>query len=1287
MSGLGQGRFSPEQWAAITHRGSELAVSAAAGSGKTSVLVERICHLLLGVQPDGQADPGRASDASRLLVVTFTVKAAAEMRDRLAQRLAELAGDSALSPAAQRWAQRQLLLLPGMRLGTIHSFCSAVIRQYGAVHDVPQGRLLDEAEGQLLEHRISTDFLDQRLGGAHPDVTALALAYGGPDGVGGDDLSFSGAGRAGGLRPLLLGLCRFRRSLSDPEQWHVARGYTQLDPARYDPIHPLVLALRSELEEWVEAQSAAAQSESLALQADMPQAQHLVLLAERQRALRAIRDAADWKSTARALDCLVSAKLDGNGGLPSLPYKPGLLSVYRRDIEKADPWYDRLGGNGIEAVRDQARDWLELFSEPWSAVARRENAAAQHTATLWRLAADYEAEYGRYKAGRGLRDFADLERDCYNLLRDERVAAALRSQLDEVLVDEYQDTNELQEAILSLITPRPAGRRARFAVGDLKQSIYGFRLAEPELFQQLCLRLEDETVAGRHLRLNANYRSRRSVVSAVNEVFTGLMSPEFGGEDYALAALEFASSDYPAGAEPQPEAHLQLVSTDPPVMTAGNTVADEVSPESDPEAAEAERDQTHPALQRAVAETLQRIHASGAEVYDKGERCLRPVQWRDMAVLLRSRSGITDLRGALSAAGIPFTAEGRSGFYERPEIADILSLLAVIDNPLQDVPLAAVLHGPVGRLTPGELLEVARALQQADDLPDEDDAERIISQGPWLWRRLQAHIARAEAGNPLAARLREIVAQVAAWRSLSRELALPDFIWRLYREAGLLVASASFEGGQQRIANLLAFHDLALKFSGFEQQGLAGFLEFVRQHQRAAGDLGEADLLASDADQVRILTIHQAKGLEFPVVVMPLQSKFNLQALNADVLWHKSAGLGAAYVNLVALADEPARRWQTLAYRHIRNASRRTALEEELRVLYVGLTRARERLEVLLPLGARQLAANDPVPPAQATMPWHWLGGQLAHYIEGQATAEQYWSVEVREASPQVEEHQRAPVQPQPAAHVDMGAIQLARAEYSGLPDAPPFKLTVSDLAKRQQRLTGFDDQEESAEWFTILAGELAQVGPQSVNLQDSPPRPDMLLAGAAAPDARLRGTLAHAALQSLVRIGRFCADCAATDVAAAYALAARRLGLPADSIPDEAGLERLALGMARLSTQLQLGTARLYSEVPLSADLTAAELDGLGLKHPALPAGDPRPVVVQGTLDLLIQYPAGDALILDFKTDRVDNPAELVRRYTAQLELYAELTRRLLPGIPVRWALYGVGTVGLVEPGAAIFV
>ncbi|ADU50900.1 recombination helicase AddA [Thermaerobacter marianensis DSM 12885] len=1026
--------WTGEQRQAIALRGTSLLVSAAAGAGKTTVLVERIVQRLL--------DPADPLDVDRLLVVTFTEAAATQMKDRIRERL-ELA-------IAQRpndmHLRRQLALLGRASISTVHSFCLRIVRQYFYRLGLdPAAKVAGEHESQLLRYEVLDELFERRYAAAAGDFLALVEAYGGRR----NDES---------LRQLVLSVYESAISRPRPGAWldGLARRYRE---AAADLDHS---AWFQTLRDGVVRQLRQYATRLAAVAAQCRQPGGPAVWADTiegdARRLAAVADEAAGAGCDGLLQALQQADT-----WPRLPQRP------RGEAE--NPHHNRLKGER-EAVKKAIAGWRKgLWSRPAADLAAELQRLEPYVTTLVDLVKEFAASLEAAKRDRGLMDFSDMEHYALRVLAEDveadvlqpsDVARELRRFYQEVLVDEYQDINPLQDAILRLVArdgeEEGAGPNL-FMVGDVKQSIYAFRQAEPGLFLERYrtyapappVPAQDgapgEGVAGGdgaggaggpspaggpcpaaggwRVELNANFRSRASIVEAVNDVFARIMVPDLGGLAYDDAArlrpratfpeppagvpagdapvevyvLErkpdaldgdlpdrLATGDSPrtvpeAGRGDRTEGSLPGAGTEPGTKdgegvragTGGATrtgvgtgalaadgtgvqrvrgegaVGGDGGGEGEDDGADEEGDEQVDltALEREallVARRIRDLVEGGPgrpplHVWDSDLKRYRPVRYRDVVVLLRSAKGRAAVFvDVLSRHGVPVYTRSGSGYLAAPEVEMVLALLQVLDNPRQDIPLAAVLRSPVVGLDAANLARIRLA---ARDTNFYEAACRVAGWDPDREEPAAAAdpATTASGGHgELAKRLRTFFADLARWRGYARRWPLSRVIQKIYDETGLLTFVAALPGGEQRRANLEALRERARQFDRFARQGLFRFLRFIERLRERGDDLATAPALGENDDVVRVMTIHQSKGLEFPVVVVAdLGARFRFEREQA--LFHRELGLG------LKVADPQLRiRYPSLAYEAVRAGQRLDTLAEELRILYVALTRAKERL-------------------------------------------------------------------------------------------------------------------------------------------------------------------------------------------------------------------------------------------------------------------------------------------------------------------------------------------------------
>ncbi len=895
-------QWTEEQWQAITQRGKNLLVAAAAGSGKTSVLVERIIRRITDT-----ADP---VGVDQLLVVTFTNAAAAEMRHRIGDALRKALKAEPYSSHLRR----QLALLQRATITTLHSFCLGLLRQYYYLVDLdPDFRIADQMETELLRQDVLEGKLEEWYE-QDPDFHALADVL--LDGQ--DDQS---------VADLLMRLYDFSRSHPEPNRWleQAARMFEVEPGTRLDSLAWTDSILRSLQLELQALEARALRAVNLAASPEGPAA-YLPLLEAEAAAVSRARAACEsgWGDVEEAVRSVSFQKLP--------------------PVKDADP----LVKKQVQDLRNEIKKGLsdiceEIFSMAPAQYLEDLRRLAPYTATLARLVAEYDEAFQQEKRSRSLVDFSDLEHLALRVLteraddggtRPSEIARQLREQFAEVLVDEYQDINLVQETILQMVSRDAVenGASNRFMVGDVKQSIYRFRLAEPKLFMEKYLtygKSADDPAEGMRIDLAANFRSRREVVDAVNYLFRQIMSPGVGEIDYDRAAELIGRASFPEAEPERLQAEVHLIDRTSP-EAAGEE--DEASEENGVPSAGAELAEEASVAQlegRLIAKRIRRWMQPGEGeapllVYDKKEGGMRPLAYRDIVILLRATAGWgPTIMEELRAAGIPVYAEQNDGYFAATEVEVMLSLLRVIDNPLQDIPLAAVLRSPIVGIREEQLAQIrihypAGPFHQA---VRQYQAEQPCEEG-WQ-QKLQIFYRRLE-----------------AWRTQARQGSLAELIAAVYRETGYLDYVAAFENGQQRQANLRALYDRARQYEASSYRGLFRFLRFIDRLQQAGSDLGEARTIGENEDVVRIMTIHKSKGLEFPVVfVAGLGKQFNTLDMKSSFLLHKDLGFGP-----LAVDPELRLRYPSLATFGIKQQLRREMLAEEMRVLYVALTRAREKL-------------------------------------------------------------------------------------------------------------------------------------------------------------------------------------------------------------------------------------------------------------------------------------------------------------------------------------------------------
>ncbi|AWB45414.1 helicase-exonuclease AddAB subunit AddA [Paenibacillus sp. CAA11] len=923
--------WSDDQWKAIAMSGGNMLVAAAAGSGKTAVLVERIIRKITGASG--------GIDVDRLLVATFTKAAAAEMRQRIREALeAELEKDP-----EHEHLRRQLAMLGRASITTLHSFCMEVIQRYYTLIPLDPGfRIASEHETQLLRQEVLEELFEEKYGSESEGSSFLELVD-----------WFSGERSDDAMFYLVQRLYDFSRSHPWPDHWlrSTAAAFTAADTSSLEQsswVKSIVSDTQLSLDGIIHLLK---QGIDLSLSPGGPAPYAVTLQEDLSMVLELKRavEAGPWSSL--------------HGQFEKAAF--GKLKAVRKD--QTDPAVqDRVKGFREEAKKSLAELRGQLFGRPAEAFITELHQAGPLMQELAELVISFGERYQAEKKAKSWLDFSDLEHYCLQILRHpgsnplqvlpSDAALEYQAQYEEVLLDEYQDTNTVQEMIVQLISRPSPGNR--FMVGDVKQSIYRFRLAEPGLFLDKYRSYADD-FGGEGLRIDLarNFRSRREVVSAVNMLFRQMMNRTVAEIDYDARAELVYGELFPQNEKGLPQYAPELLLMDrseggrKPEETGGEAALEEEAPGEEAVEIEAVRLEA-----RAIAARIRSLLGDDGRplmVYDKRIKASRPARYGDIVILLRSVSAWAPLMiQELMLEGIPASGELNQGYFQATEVEIMLSLLQVIDNPQQDIPLASVLRSPIVGLTEEELAGVRLAASGSSfyealvkaasgvglDL-DHEEEPNLTHPSEGLE---EADLSSVGDGDgELAGKLTIFLDRLEAWRTEARIGELSGLIWRVYRETGYLDWVGGMPGGIQRQANLRALHDRAKQYErSAAAPGLFRFLRFIGRLKETGSDLGAPSTAGEDEESVRIMTIHKSKGLEFPVVfVAGLSKMFNRQDLNSPFLMHKELGFGPKYVDGVTRVSYP-----TLPNLAIRRRAQMELLAEEMRILYVALTRPKDKL-------------------------------------------------------------------------------------------------------------------------------------------------------------------------------------------------------------------------------------------------------------------------------------------------------------------------------------------------------
>ena len=1184
--------WTPEQQHAIEARGGTLLVSAAAGSGKTAVLIERCIQRL--------TDTEHLCRADELLIVTFTRAATAEMRTRLSEAVAKKLSEE----PDNTHLQTQQMLLPSAEICTIDSFCGTLVREhFEELGLTPDFRMLDETEVSVLQQSALEQTLEEFYERQDPAFLRLSELLS----TGRDDAS---------LEENIRRLHTYSRAYPSPEAWlsSAVRLYEDPEPALQIVARSLTELLDGALLQWQHAKhllETERQPETISFEKTLASIDGYC---ESLHALRAMVGSGDWEAFRTTVENWDIPRM----GAATVP-KEEKETFFSPALEYAKTVKAGFTKSGIRA---------KLLDYP---VGNAEDLSADNESlkplvqVLCGAVLRFDELYAEAKRAENALDFADTELFALRLLVEDPaadalvrtpLAEALRDRFREILIDEYQDTNRLQDAIFSAIS-----RDNLFMVGDVKQSIYRFRQAMPELFlerkESYPLYDPEQDTYPASVILGKNFRSREGVLDTVNDMFTQLMSTDAGEIAYDNSEKLYfgAAGKYEPLETPDAEYHV-------------------IVPEQgvDKRAAEAEH------IARFIKEEIARSNAAGKER-----------SYKDFAILLRSTKNVAGTyRKTLLENGIPVYAEQGDGFLEAPEVRTMLSFLTVIDNPVQDVPLLATLLSPLFGFTEDDLAAI-----------------RIRTRHDKLYK---AVLSAAEAGDE---RCRAFLTELRGYRTLAASCGAGDLLRAVYEKTSYLYLAQSMLGGDQRVANLQQLLDLADRYDVSSSYGLSGFIRHMDRLSEQGGTLSMGATLSPNADVVPIMSIHKSKGLEFPVCILadmnhPFNDDFNKQ----NVLLHPTLGIG-----LRGRQEDTGFTYPTLIHRAVRDASRRSERSEALRVLYVAMTRAKEKLVLTAADAPTKKSVNDPFVSAAAR-------AAARRYTEGavppaevlQMNSFYQWTLAALLPHPDAAIFRAALPEgaedclPRTDRYDSRIAFVLDRPDANAEAAEPEAPEPMPADPVLQER---FRDRMDYAYPYTALSKTLSKRSASHLQEQSfsteyfAESRPESMSKGGMTPAER--GTCLHKFMQY-----------------ANFAIAAvdpekekQRLVHFGFLLPEEAEVVEAEKVRAFLEDPIaaRMGKSpRLLREHKFAILVPAGRFDGTLPEEQA-----EETVLIQGIIDCAFEEDGG-LVLLDYKTDRVRNGEQLADRYRDQLDTYRYALEETT-GLPVKEVLLYSFALGKTVP------
>lgn len=881
---MGETKWTEEQLKAIETRRCNLLIAAAAGSGKTAVLVERIIRIITN-----EEDP---VDIDRLLVVTFTSAAASEMRERIASAITKALEKSPNS----KNLQKQLTLLSRANITTMHSFCLDVIKNNFHIIDLdPAFRILDETEGMLLRSEVLEELFEDKYENDDKEFLDLVEAY-------------SDSKSDDKLKDIVLDLYKFSMSGPWPQRW-------LRDKSEEFNINTIEELDKSS---WMKV---FIENLVIELQGLISMEEKALELCEETSGLEPYIDTfRDDITMLRMIYEHLGAGVEEIYNRLSSASFSKLKTVRKNNVSN-----ENVQGR-VKSIRDDVKKKInklrdEIFSMTPDEMLHSVKASYTYMKALSSLVIEFQDRFSNAKKEKGALDFNDLEHLCLKILtsEDSGVADNFKEYFDEVLVDEYQDSNAVQEAIIDLVSRKYSNDPNVFMVGDVKQSIYRFRQAKPELFLEKYNTYSKKQGKNIKIQLYKNFRSRDEVIKGVNYIFKEIMSRVVGELEYTDEEALNLGASY---SKTEDDNYVVGGKIELNILDKSTEVEEEVLIE--------EEDLGTINLEaRIVANRIKELLSNKDgkvfKVLDKGTGEYRPVTYKDIVILLRATKNWSEVfLDELGAEGIPVYADTGSGYFESIEIRTIMSLLKVIDNPMQDIPLIALLRSPIMSFSTEDLTNI-----------------RLVDKDKYFYENIIS-ISKEEfdCEKELIEKCNIFLERLSVWRKKSIYTPIDEFIWYLYTDTAYYGYVGAMPNGVLRQANLRILFQRAKQYEQTSFKGLFNFINFINKLRKSSGDMGSAKVLGENEDVVRIMSIHKSKGLEFPVVFVCGSGKqFNLMDLNNNILYHEELGFGPELVDLDKRVSYP-----TLPKEAIKQRIRLETLSEEVRILYVAFTRAKEKL-------------------------------------------------------------------------------------------------------------------------------------------------------------------------------------------------------------------------------------------------------------------------------------------------------------------------------------------------------
>lgn len=1226
---MGETKWTDEQLSAIKTRNCNLLVAAAAGSGKTAVLVERIIRII--------TNKDNPVDIDKLLVVTFTNAAAAEMRERIAAAISKALDKEPTS----KNLQKQLTLLNRANITTMHSFCLDVIKNNFHKIDLdPSFRIGDQTEGILIKDEVIETLFEEKYDQEDTEFTSLVEA-------------FSTYKNDDNLKELIINMYNFIMSGPWPENWlkENAEAFNietmeKLNNSKW--VLVLKNSIKVEIEGYIKMLEKAIEIINLTDGLEP-------YLETFSNELYSIKNAYN------SIDC----------GLDDIYSSLCSISFGRLKSIKKDKVSDENVQNTVKSIRDDIKKKIsELINNTFSVTPEEMliniKGAYPTIKKLTEIVLEFGEKFSQKKKEKNILDFNDLEHLCLKILSDKdengniipsKTAIEFKNLFDEVLVDEYQDSNNVQETIIELVSRRKDEFPNVFMVGDVKQSIYRFRQAKPELFMEKYINYTLEESNNRKIQLYKNFRSRKEVIDGVNYIFKEIMSETVGELEYTDEEALNLGASY----ENSEDENVILGGPIEVNIIEKSIEESDLNKEKlDEEDFENEEIEGVNLEGKIVAKRIKELMTTTGnnvfKVLDKETGEYRPIKYKDIVILLRATKNWSEsLLDELGQEGIPAYADTGSGYFESIEIRTIMSLLRVIDNPMQDVPVIAVLKSPIMGFS-------------AEDL----SIIRLKNKEKYFYENI-ADIAEGnicDISEELITRCKGFLEKLEIWRNKAIYMPIDEFIWYLYMDTAYYGYVGAMPNGVLRQANLKILFQRAKQFEQTSFKGLFNFINFINKLTKSSGDMGSAKILGENEDVVRIMSIHKSKGLEFPVVFLCGTGKqFNLMDLNKNILYHDELGFGPDFVDLEKRVSIG-----TIAKEAIKKKMKLETLSEEVRILYVACTRAKEKLIITGTVNNIQKSIEKWV--SSASLDYNlilpseilkgksyldWIGMSLCQHNDGKVLRKKIavsneiskddnskWDIKLWKRSDIVVNNEDGKLEEEKEVKLSILEEEYDKDVYGEVDKILSYKYPLKESTKLKSNISVSDLKKRNAEFIDqhVESINIEEVESKNKRTIITP----KFLQEEKGLTAAEKGTAVHFVMKK-IDLDKVSSIHEIKDQIQYLYENDFILEEEMKAVNPSKILNFFKSDLGKMMTELHKEGKKIYRELPFYTEISSVNIDNtLSEEY------ENEKVRLQGIIDCFFEY-NGESILLDYKTDYVskDNEAELQKKYIKQLDYYSD--------------------------------